>query len=311
MNQFLTDVKEGLSAQPKRLPSKYFYDKIGDALFVKIMHCKEYYLTRCEYEIFKNQSKEIINACNIENIEFDLIELGAGDGTKTLEILQVLDPKNFIYKPIDISENALNGLKNRFAQVLPNVKVEPVKAEYFEALKSIKKGKRKLVFFLGSNLGNLTDNRAQIFLKNLSEQLEIGDMLLLGLDLKKSPEIIRAAYNDKNGYTRQFNLNLLARINKELSGDFVLENWEHVPNYDEKTGVAESFLQSKTDQNVFIEAIGQSFTFLKNELIHTEISRKYDEHVIQSILANSGFEVVKYFFDSKHFFTDLLLEKKI
>lgn len=309
MNQFAKDVEEGLSAQPKRLSSKYFYDKIGDQLFVEIMNCDEYYLTNVEFEIFNKQAQLIIDAFGVDNVDFDLIELGAGDGTKTIELLKHLQGKPFTYKPVDISSSALKGLSERLQNELPNVVVAPLHAEYFAALESLDKQKRKVILFLGSNLGNMLDHIAHNFMMQLADKMNKGDMLLLGLDLIKPAHIIKAAYNDEKGFTSAFNLNLLSRINKELSADFDLDFWEHSPAYDEENGMALSYLKSKRKQTVNVGALDKSFHFDEGELVHTEISRKYNEQIINEILQESDLTVKQFFYDENKYFTDALIEK--
>lgn len=308
--QFANEVDEGLSKSERTLPSKYFYDKIGDELFVKIMHCSEYYLTRAEFEIFSQQTEEIIAAFDSKDEAFDVIELGAGDGTKTIQLLKKLDPKLATYRPIDISVNALNKLEGRVGAEVPELNVLPFEAEYFSALRSIKGNKKKVVLFLGSNLGNMLDEQASSFMEELSNSLNPGDMVLLGLDQKKSKDIVLPAYNDSDGYTRAFNLNLLRRINKELGGDFDLDQWEHSPEYDEEEGVAKSYLKSKKEQEVHISSLNKSYRFTQGERIHTEISRKYDSQVLKGVLQRTTFKVERLFQDSQQYFTDVLLKKQ-
>ena len=158
--------------------------------------------------------------------------------------------------------------------------------------------------FLGSNLGNYTRQQAISFLQLIRAAMVPGDTLLVGLDLKKDPDVIRAAYNDAAGFTRDFNLNLLARINRELGGDFKLESFEHTPFYDLASGTARSSLRSTAEQDVHIAALNSDFHFRKNEVIHTEISQKYDERLIGELTSAAGFVVDKAFVDSRGYFTD-------
>lgn len=310
MNEaFIQDVDKGLSFSPKQLLSKYFYDEIGDALFVKIMNMPEYYLTNSEYEIFTQQAEDIIKAFQVNGEALELIELGAGDGTKTIELLKVLEGKaDFTYVPIDISQNALDLLSKRLAKEVPNINVQPLQGDYFSVLADIKQHKaQKVILFLGSNIGNMLDHNARKFIKQLSEQLNTGDKLLMGVDLKKDAGIILPAYNDAQGITRDFNLNLLSRINKELGGKFNIGNFEHKPRYNEEKGQAESYIQSTEDQYVYIEATGKTYHFDKDELIHMEISRKYDDKTINDIIGGTGLQLKQKFTDSKNYFADYLL----
>lgn len=310
---FNKEVKQGLERQPKTLPSKYFYNKIGDALFVEIMNLPEYYLTRSELDIFQNKTQDLITALElIPNSYFELIELGAGDGLKTKKLLKALDTQEycFDYLPIDISENALSLLKKDLSEVLPKVSVKTQQGDYFEVLASLKKSnKPKVILFLGSNIGNMNDEKAKQFISNLSANLKPGDKLLLGVDVIKAKEIVLPAYNDKQGITAKFNLNLLERINNELGGNFNLNQFKHQPEYDEDTGIAKSFIVSTTQQTVYITSIGASYQFEAGEKIHTEISRKYNDALIQQIIVDTDFELDTKIMDSKAYFADYILTR--
>jgi L-histidine N-alpha-methyltransferase len=308
MSQFLKDVYEGLESEPKTLSSKYFYDEIGDDLFVKIMNMPEYYLTNCEFEIFSEQSSSIISAFNMTE-EFDLIELGAGDGTKTIELLKALNGSvEYVYSPVDISENALEGLKKRLNDELPSVKVDKQQGEYFEVLGQIKDvQKPKVILFLGSNIGNLEDANAKKFISLLAQSLNTSDKLLIGIDLIKSSSIVLPAYNDGQGYTRDFNLNLLNRINRELKGNIEVDNFKHVPSYTSDEGIARSHIESLCDQTFTVS--GKQFSLTKGEQIRTEISRKYNDQIMADIINGSGLKVINKFTDKKNYFADYLLEK--
>lgn len=308
--QFTEDVHNGLSNTPKRLLSKYFYDEIGDELFVEIMNMPEYYLTDAELEIFQQQAADIINAFEVAGKPFELIELGAGDGTKTIELLKKLkNKKEFTYIPIDISQHALDGLEKRLAKELPEIDVKPLQGDYFSVLDDIKATDTvKVILFLGSNLGNMLDVNANRFIKQLSERLSSKDKILLGVDLKKSADIILPAYNDAQGITSRFNLNLLTRINKELGGNFDVDQFDHAPLYNEEEGQAESYIRSKTDQDVYIKASDTTYHFDKGERIHMEISRKYDSETVNKVIANTRLYIKKIFTDSRNYYSDFLLE---
>jgi dimethylhistidine N-methyltransferase len=310
---FKNEVKKGLNSTPKTLPSKYFYDKIGDALFVEIMDLPEYYLTRSEMDIFKNKTNELIDAFDLNTDSyFELIELGAGDGTKTKELLKSLNEHNynFEYFPIDISINALNLLEKDLAKELPNVSVKTQQGDYFEVLANLSKSKKpKIILFLGSNIGNMTDNLATQFIYNLGDNLQTGDKLLLGVDLIKSKQIVLPAYNDSKGITEKFNLNLLYRINKELGGDFNLNQFKHYPEYEEQEGIAKSSIMSTANQTVKIKGLGEAYNFTKGEKIHTEISRKYNDELINKIIADTDFSLEVKIMDNKEYFADYILKR--
>ncbi|NRD23650.1 L-histidine N(alpha)-methyltransferase [Winogradskyella litoriviva] len=312
IEEFKEAVNKGLSAKNKNLPSKYFYDKKGDALFVEIMNLPEYYLTRAEYEIFKNQTLKIITSLNLKkDTYFELIELGAGDGTKTKELLKLLDKEayDFDYFPIDFSQNALDNLDKTLQTEIPSLSVKTKQGDYFKVLESFKDSKhQKVILFLGSNIGNMTDDIANVFLQNLSASLALGDQLFLGVDLIKAKDIVLTAYNDSKGITAAFNLNLLNRINTELKGNFAINTFKHLPEYDEIEGIAKSFLVSTKDQDVFVEALNKSFHFYKDEKIHLEVSRKYNDDIINSIIAKTKFKISDKLTDSNNYFSNYILK---
>ena len=309
MNQFLEDVLKGLQSSPKYLQSKYFYDKKGDELFQKIMQCEEYYLTNCEMEIFSTQTTALADIIIDQHNNFDVVELGPGDAVKSLYLLKELVSKNAIdtYFPVDISNNIIDLLQKKLPEQLPELNIHGLNGEYLSMLTSAKKisDKIKLVLFLGSNIGNIPKEEVNEFCRQLRSQLSVGDMVLIGIDLKKNPKQIRLAYDDSKGYTREFNLNLLRRINRELGGNFVVEDFEHYATYDPVTGACRSFLVSLKDQKVTISN-NRSFDFLKNETVFMEISQKYTIEQTDEIASQSGFEPVGHFFDKNKWFTDVI-----
>ncbi len=312
--QFAKDVDHGLSKENKTLSSKYFYNKKGDELFIKIMNMPEYYLTRSEMEIFTQQTSNLINAFDITpSTHFELIELGAGDGTKTKKLLEGLLKKGyqFDYLPIDISKNALDDLDTLLKKDLPELTVKQQHGDYFTMLESLKENQHpKVLLFLGSNIGNMSDNIATDFLYKLGRNLNTGDKLLIGADLIKEASIVGPAYNDAQGITKAFNINLLHRMNYELDATFDVDYFEHTPEYNEQEGIARSFLTSTRDQNVSIHSIGKSYRFLKGERIHTETSRKYNDAIVNQRLTPSDFSITQKFTDNKGYFADYLLTRR-
>lgn len=313
IEQFKEEVKNGLSSSPKFLSSKYFYDEIGDELFVQIMNMPEYYLTRSEFEIFSKKTQELIDSFELEIGEsFELLELGAGDGTKTKELLKELVKQrfDFSYIPIDISQHTLEKLEHSLKTELPELSVTPKQGDYFEVLSSFKgTNKKKVVLFMGSNIGNLNDELSAKFLYQLGSNLQKNDRLLLGVDLIKSRDIVLPAYNDSQGITSKFNLNLLTRINRELHADFNLDQFIHSPEYTEEEGIAKSYIVSKVAQQVRIGSLNQTFHFEQNEPIHTEISRKYNDEIIREITKGTDFSIEHKIMDSKHYFADYILKR--
>ncbi len=306
MSQFLEDVIKGLSAKEKRLDSKYFYDANGDALFQKIMESNEYYPTKCEMEIFRDKTEELVSVLTKQNLEFDLVELGAGDATKSVHLLKGLSDRKvtFTYYPVDISSNVINQLQAKLPEQFPKLKFKGLNGEYFKMLEKARtlSDKMKVVLFLGGNIGNVPMEKAGGFCKMLRSHLKPGDIALIGFDLKKNPQVILDAYNDKCGYTRHFNLNLLVRINNELSGNFIIENFQHYPTYDPATGACKSYLISSKQQQVTIA--GETFCFEEGEPIFMEISQKYTVDQTDELASETGFTPVKHFFDSKNWFLD-------
>lgn len=313
LSSFAIDIKQGLSQKPKQLSSKYFYNAIGDMLFQKIMELDEYYLTRSEFEILSEQKEEILKAFMGDDSSFRLVELGAGDGTKTKVLLESFSKKgvDFAYSPIDISQSVLDQLEGDLNKNLPSVRVEPIQGDYFEALRELKRNHdlKEVVLFLGSTIGNFNYSQGIGFLKQLGEDLSTGDLLFIGFDLKKDPQVILKAYNDAKGITAEFNLNLLDRINNELGGNFDRNEFRHYPTYDPLTGETKSYLISKKRQTVYIEVLDQEFTFEKDEAIFMEISQKYSLEMIEECATQAGFKIVQKFFDQKGYFVDALWEK--
>lgn len=306
--EFAQAVREGLGASPKKLSSRYFYDANGDRLFQAIMASPEYYLTDCEREILREQGMEIARAAAAGGA-FELVELGAGDGSKMCHLIDALHAlgAEFVFKPLDISANVLELLEERLRPGRPWLVMEPIAGNYMHWLAEKRRpGIRRVFAFMGSNLGNFPQEAAVEFLTAIRGSMTPQDLLLIGLDMKKDPAVIRAAYNDKGGVTARFNLNLLERINRELAADFELDAFTHRPEYDPGTGAAKSFLLSDKDQQVYIGALDESFTFSEGELINMEISQKYDQQQIDDLARRSGFEVQDIFSDNRDYFTDQL-----
>lgn len=311
MNKFLKEILEGLNATPKYLQSKYFYDEKGDKLFQKIMDSEEYYPTNCELEIFTAQTQELAKTLKNGFDTFDLIEMGAGDATKSQHLLAQLvkEKTNFTYYPIDISKSMITHLEEALPQKIAGLKVHGLNGEYLHMLEKASEisSQRKVVLFLGANIGNISIDDAVRFCSQIRSLLQKGDHLIIGFDLKKNPHIIRAAYNDAKGFTKDFNLNLLARINQELEGNFDLANFEHYPSYDPATGTSKSYLISLKNQTV---RIGEAdfIHFKKDEYIFMEISQKYSIEQTDDLAEKSGFKPIKHFLDSKNWFLDTVWE---
>lgn len=306
-SNFLEDVIAGLTSEPKRLQSKYFYDAEGDRLFQEIMNSPEYYLTDCEMEIFTRQTNELATAVLEGGQPFDLIEMGAGDATKSSHLLKNLlgQKADFTYLPIDISGHVISSLNATLPLSLPGLKIKGLHGEYFDMLKKAASisDNRKVVLFMGANIGNMPVADAATFCNELRKHLNPGDMVIMGFDLKKDPETILAAYNDSQGITRQFNLNLLSRINRELGADFDISSFHHYAMYDPETGSCKSYLVSLKDQYIHIPD-SELIHFNKDEYIFMEISQKYTPEQITQFAQKSEFKTMNNFFDSKGWFVD-------
>ncbi len=313
LSPLATDTLKGLSANKKYLLSKYFYDDMGSRIFQDIMHMPEYYLTDCEFEIFKNQKQEIIAAMAKDTVHFELVELGSGDGLKTKILLNALVSSgfNFKYIPVDISKNANDELETSLAALLPSLEVKPETGDFFKVMNHLNgySGLHKIIFFLGSNIGNFSDTELDFFFNHLAKYARKGDKVMIGFDLKKSPNIIMNAYNDPHGHTRNFNFNHLARLNRELDANFDLHNFEQYSSYNPHTGIVKSHLISLKNQVVQIETLEREFYFKQWETIFMEISRKFDLETIESLAIKYGFEVENHFVDSQKYFTDSLWVK--
>ncbi len=310
LTQFAEDVLRGLSSTPKSLSSKYFYDDEGSRLFQEIMKLPEYYLTGCEYEIFSTQTDAIFRSFANGGGGFDLIELGAGDGTKTAVLIEhfLKQDVDISYSPIDISQEALDALTTKFYTEFPSLKMSALKGDYFHILESLKivNGRRKILLFLGSNIGNFNRDQAVEFFRSLREVMSDGDLLFIGFDLQKDPHVIVPAYDDAAGVTAAFNLNLLKRINRELGADFDIDKFTHYANYRPVEGSARSFLISREQQSIHISALNKVFEFDQWEAVFMEISQKFSLRMIADIAGDSGFEIKQNFFDSRNYYCDSL-----
>jgi dimethylhistidine N-methyltransferase len=278
---------------------------------MQIMALPEYYLTRAEHEIFTQQTQALIDSLGVSpEKHFELIELGAGDGSKTKHLLKELLAQGyqFDYLPIDISGHVLELLANNLLAELPDLSLRAQQGDYFETLQSLKNSDAsKVVLFLGSNIGNMPDKQAATFIYNLGANLSAGDRLLLGADLIKPVEVVLPAYNDAQGVTKAFNMNLLHRMNRELGANFVVDQFDHLPEYTEEEGIAKSSIISKVAQDVTIESVGKTYSFTAGEKIHVEISRKYNQQVMESILKDTDFTLAETLTDSQGYFADFVL----
>ena len=305
-------VAAGLARSPKALSSMYFYDDEGSRLFQQIMALPEYYPTRTEFSLLTDHRAALVDALRPTDLQepFFLVELGAGDGLKTKILLRQLLAVGAActYVPVDISTGALDGLVASLQQEMPALAVEPVVADYADALTLMAaRPGRKVVLFLGSNIGNFLPDDRHAFLRNLARPLSPDDRLLIGFDLQKDPRLIRAAYDDTQGVTAAFNFNLLRRLNRELGADFDLAHWQHYTDYDPLAGAVRSYLVSTRAQTVQFAALEQSVEFAAWEVIHTENSYKFTLPKIEQMSQAAGLAVLTSFADAQDYFADVVL----
>ncbi|HYE13596.1 MAG TPA: L-histidine N(alpha)-methyltransferase [Pyrinomonadaceae bacterium] len=310
--EFAEDVRRGLTAGRKSLPPKYFYDELGSRLFEAICLLPEYYLTRAEAEIFERHSEEIVEAAT-DGSRLTLVEMGSGSASKTRRIIEAVlrrQPR-LLYVPVDISTAALEESAHALLGDYPALSVAAYAGDYDAALPRLGEnfgdGARALVLFLGSNIGNFDRDGARAFLRKLRGVLRAGDRLLLGADLKKDPATLEAAYDDPLGVTAAFNLNLLARINRELGADFDPRSFRHVALYDAGSGRVEMHLESLRGQEVEVRALGLGVRFAAGERLHTENSYKYDAGELSALAAETGFRLRRTWLDSAGRFSSNLL----
>jgi dimethylhistidine N-methyltransferase len=313
VDAFAHDVLRGLSRRIKTLSSAWFYDERGSELFEQITRLPEYYLTRCEHEILSAHAGEI--AAAVPSERFRVVEIGAGDGHKTDILLRqfLAGGLDFEYVPVDICQRSVVDLVTRLRRTIQGeFTMRGIVAEYQDALAALGEDRpqRNLILFLGSSVGNFDHGSARRFLRGLRRTLQAGDLALLGFDLKKEPAILQAAYDDAAGVTREFNLNLLDRINRELGGRFERERFEHHAIYNTAKGCMESWLISRERQVVHVAAVERSFSFQAWEGIRVERSYKYDLSQIAGLAAAAGFRIVRQFSDGSRRFVDSLWEAK-
>jgi L-histidine N-alpha-methyltransferase len=288
--EFARDVAAGLTAEPKYLSCRYFYDREGARLFVAICELPEYYLTRAETEILERNAHEIASRFPDD---VTVIELGSGNAVKTRLLLEALLPGRRVrYVPIDICRPVLEESAADLLQRFPRLEIVAVAAEYHEGLRHLRSetDRPRLILWLGSNIGNFTRTEAATFLRRIRDTMTSADRMLVGVDLRKDLAVLEAAYDDAAGVTAAFNRNLLARINQELNGNFDLSAFQHRALYNEDLGRIEMYLVSTRAQSVTIGRIGLTVPFAAGETIHTENSYKYSLAEIHAVATAAGLQ---------------------
>ncbi len=300
LKQFLSEVLQGLSRTPKELPTKYLYDKRGSDLYEQICSLDEYYIPRLEIRIMKDNIREIVG---LLDSNANLIEFGCGSCTKTRILLDNM-PDLAVYIPIDISRGQLISVTDELSVNYPELQILPVCADFtgsFRLPLPEHPGRRNVVYFPGSSIGNFGPESGRRLLANIANICQPGGALLIGVDLKKDPDVLYRAYNDSEGITAAFNLNLLSRINRELGADFNLDSFQHEAFYNQEMGRVEMHLISLKDQAVHID--DTQIPFLRGESILTENSYKYNLDGLTAIAGDAGFDVENVWTDDKGWFS--------
>ncbi|HET7147828.1 MAG TPA: L-histidine N(alpha)-methyltransferase [Candidatus Nitrosopolaris sp.] len=307
---FVRNIKEGLTMSQKRVNPKYLYDTTGSQLFEAICRQPEYYPWRIESAILSRHSSEIVRMHGKKKIS--IIELGSGSSSKTRILLKkVLSRQpSLYYFPVDVSQAMLRETIDNLSADFSSLRIIGICSDYLEGIDKAniliaadrKIPVEKLIIFLGSSIGNFEPNESVAFLRNLRSKMGQNDQLLLGIDLYKDEKVLEAAYNDREGITARFNLNILTRINRELRGEFNLDSFVHRAFYNSSYKRIEMHIVSTRDQQVYVGRLDQTFRFFKNETIHTENSYKYSDEEIVQMAADSQFVVERIFVDEKKWF---------
>jgi len=304
LESLASETRAGLTATPKRIPCRFFYDEVGSQIFEEICELPEYYLTRAESEILQDRGHDVAKRFSLP---ISLVELGSGSSTKTRLLIEALLGEHgaLSYTPVDISPSALEASALQLLDDYKQLEIRAIAGEYQDGLSKIKRESQrpKLILWLGSSIGNLDRPSAEKFVSNLRGGMDLEDRLLLGIDLRKDREVLESAYDDSSGVTARFNRNLLARINRELGGHFDFETFDFEATYDEIGVNVVSQLRSRRDQTVRIEDLGLEVAFAADEKIHTENSFKYSRAEIDVLARNTGFAVEEHWLDAKSRFS--------
>lgn len=308
-DSFAEEVRAGLTATPKTLPPKYFYDALGSYLFEAICQLPEYYLTRAETEIFQRHAAEIVTALPTLT---SIAEFGSGSAVKSRYLIAALlqQQAELHYQPIDISPDILMQSAAELLKNHAGLSITGYVCDYLQRFPLIERRAdgRVLVLFLGSNIGNYTTAEARALLRRMRAALQPGDGLLLGADLRKASAILEAAYDDALGVTAAFNLNVLLRINQQLGANFNLRQFAHRAVFNDAQSRIEIYAVSRCTQTVKLSALDLEITFQAGETIHTENSHKFDAEQLASLAEASGFAPAQTWLDEgKRFSSNLWL----
>ncbi|MDJ0595657.1 MAG: L-histidine N(alpha)-methyltransferase [Pleurocapsa sp. MO_226.B13] len=306
----VTDLINGLESTPKSIPPRYFYDRQGSQLFEQICQLPEYYPTRTEASILENYAVEIADKTQA----IELIELGSGSSTKTRFLLDAYQSlaTPLYYTPIDVSDSILKSSAEQLLKDYPQLKIQGKVATYTQALQQISTyslGKR-IIIFLGSSIGNFQPSECDRFLDTVNAALNLGDYFLLGIDLQKNIKILETAYNDAQGITAAFNLNMLQHLNNRFQGNFNLDLFKHFSIYNTTQHQIEMYLISQKSQFMTLKSLNLTLEFNPEEAILTEISRKFNLQQMEQYLGRHNLAVIKTYTDPQQWFGLLLCQKQ-
>lgn len=303
------DVREGLSATQKYIPSKYFYDEKGSKLFEEICQLPEYYPTRTELSILKRIAPKLMKGF----AHRDLVELGSGANLKIRTLLDAVDDANratLRYVPVDISQSAVIEASEDLLRQYPGLEVLGVLADFTSQMDVVPRERPKMICFLGSTIGNMETDERSVFLAAIAECMGEKDSLLMGFDMLKSRSTLEAAYNDSRGVTAEFNKNILKVVNEAVDGDFDPDAFEHIAFLNEHRSRIEMHLRAKRDCIVRLRSIGMDVSFSKDETIHTENSRKFAPGEIERMAKGAGLKIREWFSDPDGWFSLVLMERE-
>jgi len=303
----ISEVRRGLIAPPRSLSPWMFYDAEGSRLFERITTLPEYYPTRTERAILSRHADAIISAAHSDrSLQLRLVELGAGTASKTLILLEAAlrISCEVVYMPVDISSDALELACQNVAAALPEVRIQPIVGNYVSHPLQLEPfDGTTLALYLGSNIGNFSPEEARLILQNLGTQLQAGDALLLGTDMVKDEPTLVNAYDDSEGITAAFNLNILHRLNRELGANFDAARFRHRALWNPTESRIEMHLESTQEQVVRIEGAELSLHFMQGETIHTENSYKFTAQSVRTLLREVGFEITETWIDSRDWYS--------
>ncbi|MBI5568421.1 MAG: L-histidine N(alpha)-methyltransferase [Desulfomonile tiedjei] len=296
------DVREGLTAEQKFIPSRYFYDARGSILFERICRLPEYYLTRTELSLLSKHARDLTR----DFAHGDLVELGSGANWKIRILLDALGRSRrstVRYVPVDVSQTALSAAAQELVKIYPELEVAGVVADFTRELQRIGSRRPKLILFFGSTIGNFDEDESTVLLRRVAEVLGAGGRFLLGLDLLKPANILESAYNDPQQVTAQFNKNILLVLNRELGANFSVKDFEHVAFFDSERERVEMHLMAARKLTVDVRELNLSISLAKGETIRTEICRKFSRATAQHMMTLAGLTISRWYSDPKDWFS--------